>query len=349
MSLSSNVISKNVIKCQKPKMKEYLNDQRFIIFLNQSDQDTLLKLHGIGESTANNILSARDKNSFSTIDDVLQIKGMGKKRLTKIQKSFERLQAPPKIVEPVKKDTQQERAPIQTDVVHPKKDTSEINTHFDQKWRLIFEDMNQSIMVHHHRLLPTIPSKIQPENISMLLEHYKKTKIISDQDILLHIRYKVFQLYFRSIQALWFLFIAVLIAMMIGTMVLSFVTTLALLLNPVTSIASLIFLMVLVLLLFFLDFIYTNVTREYIKYCNLREDQTMLKYEAPVLLIGILLFVLTFLSKAALIIFFLTTVFIIDSCVKPHANQLPAQFMDYVYQNAKNALIAYWKDKNSRE
>lgn len=75
----------------------------------------------------------------------------------------------------------------------------------------------------------------------------------------------------------------------------------------------------------------------------------MLKYEVPVLLIGILLFVLTFLSKAVLIIFFLTTVFVIDSFVKPHANQLPGQFMDYVYQNVKNALVEYWKDQNSRE
>ena len=117
-------------------MKEYCKERRFILFLNQSDQDTLLELPGIGEITAKKILSAREKGGLSTIDDVLQIKGMGKKRLTEIQRNFEQLQALPKIVEPVKNDAQKEQSTLQTDVVHPEQSGSKTDDDFDQKWRL---------------------------------------------------------------------------------------------------------------------------------------------------------------------------------------------------------------------
>lgn len=56
------------------------------ININTADIDELMKLPGIGEKTALEILNYRNKNGlFNSIDDLLKVKGIGKSKLSKIK------------------------------------------------------------------------------------------------------------------------------------------------------------------------------------------------------------------------------------------------------------------------
>lgn len=58
----------------------------FLNFLNTADFDTLVKIPGITRPIAGNIVSARP---FDSVEDCLQVKGMGKNLLARIQSAFE--------------------------------------------------------------------------------------------------------------------------------------------------------------------------------------------------------------------------------------------------------------------
>ena len=56
------------------------------IDINQADQALLTKLPGIGSSTAEKITAYRDVNGpFESIDDLLNVKGIGPEKLEKIK------------------------------------------------------------------------------------------------------------------------------------------------------------------------------------------------------------------------------------------------------------------------
>ena len=58
----------------------------FLDFLNTADLDTLTKTAGITRVIAGNIIAARP---FDTVDDCLQVRGMGKNLLARLQSTFE--------------------------------------------------------------------------------------------------------------------------------------------------------------------------------------------------------------------------------------------------------------------
>ncbi|MEW6599703.1 MAG: helix-hairpin-helix domain-containing protein [Nitrospirota bacterium] len=59
------------------------------IDINQATEQELAKLSGIGEKKAADIVTYRNENGkFSSVDDLLKIKGIGKKTLDKIRDSL---------------------------------------------------------------------------------------------------------------------------------------------------------------------------------------------------------------------------------------------------------------------
>lgn len=58
----------------------------FLNFLNTADFDTLVKTQGITRPIAGNIIAARP---FETVDDCLNVRGMGKNLLARLQSNFE--------------------------------------------------------------------------------------------------------------------------------------------------------------------------------------------------------------------------------------------------------------------
>jgi competence protein ComEA len=57
------------------------------ININLASREDLMKISGIGEKTAENILSYREKNgSFKTLDELMNVKGIGDAKFTKFKK-----------------------------------------------------------------------------------------------------------------------------------------------------------------------------------------------------------------------------------------------------------------------
>lgn len=57
------------------------------IDINSAGMDELMKLPGVGEKTAQNIIDYRNKNgNFRSLQDILNVKGIGKVKLEKITK-----------------------------------------------------------------------------------------------------------------------------------------------------------------------------------------------------------------------------------------------------------------------
>ena len=64
---------------------EYDADLYGLININTADKDLLMKLNGIGEKRANDIIEYRSKHPFKKIEDIMNIKGIGKKTFENIK------------------------------------------------------------------------------------------------------------------------------------------------------------------------------------------------------------------------------------------------------------------------
>lgn len=58
---------------------------RGVVNLNQADEATLELLPGVGESTAQKIVAARQKRPFKRIEEITRVKGIGKKKLARMK------------------------------------------------------------------------------------------------------------------------------------------------------------------------------------------------------------------------------------------------------------------------
>jgi comEA protein len=56
-----------------------------IIDLNKATKDALMNLPGIGPSTAEKIIEYRKENAFTSIEDIMNVKGIGEKKFEKIK------------------------------------------------------------------------------------------------------------------------------------------------------------------------------------------------------------------------------------------------------------------------
>lgn len=74
-----------IIKLEQSYQKK-VNLSDSLISLNNASKDELMLLPNIGPKTANLILEYRQLNRFKKIEDILKIKGIGKKRFIKLKK-----------------------------------------------------------------------------------------------------------------------------------------------------------------------------------------------------------------------------------------------------------------------
>lgn len=84
----------------------------FLQFLNTADLEALTQLPGISPSMAENLIAARP---FSSIEDVLKVRGFGKKLLTRAQAAFDKMndESPPQLPSPSLAETQTPPAPAE--------------------------------------------------------------------------------------------------------------------------------------------------------------------------------------------------------------------------------------------
>ena len=62
--------------------------QLFAVNLNTANAEELSALKGIGESTAQKIIEYRSTHKFSSVEDVMKIKGIGQKKFDAIKKDL---------------------------------------------------------------------------------------------------------------------------------------------------------------------------------------------------------------------------------------------------------------------
>lgn len=59
-----------------------------LININSATKEELMKITGIGETKAEKIIEYREKNKFNSIEDIIKVKGIGKKTFEKIKKEI---------------------------------------------------------------------------------------------------------------------------------------------------------------------------------------------------------------------------------------------------------------------
>jgi competence protein ComEA len=62
--------------------------QLFAVNLNTANAEELSALKGVGESTAQKIIEYRSTHKFSSIEEVMKIKGIGQKKFDAIKKDL---------------------------------------------------------------------------------------------------------------------------------------------------------------------------------------------------------------------------------------------------------------------
>ena len=65
-----------------------LSMQLFAVNLNTASMEELSSLKGIGMSTATKIIAYRNEHKFSSIEDVMNVKGIGQKKFDSIKKDL---------------------------------------------------------------------------------------------------------------------------------------------------------------------------------------------------------------------------------------------------------------------
>jgi competence protein ComEA len=57
-----------------------------LISLNKAGMQDLMRLPGVGKATAEKILAAREERKFVRLEDVMRVKGIGKKKFAAMKK-----------------------------------------------------------------------------------------------------------------------------------------------------------------------------------------------------------------------------------------------------------------------
>lgn len=79
-------IYKDLRKENKEEISNYFYEEDNLkININSAPLESLILIPGIGEKTAKNIINLREKEKFKDYNDLLKVKGIGKKKLEKIK------------------------------------------------------------------------------------------------------------------------------------------------------------------------------------------------------------------------------------------------------------------------
>mgnify|MGYP000650149979 CR=1 FL=1 len=84
----SGKIYKNLRESKNEKEEanySFYYEDNLKININKAPLESLILIPGIGEKIAKKIIEEREKKKFSKIDDLLKVKGIGKKKIEKIK------------------------------------------------------------------------------------------------------------------------------------------------------------------------------------------------------------------------------------------------------------------------
>ncbi len=84
------IFTGNIYKGLKNENREessnyFYEEDNFKININSAPLESLILIPGIGEKTARVIINLREREKFKNYDDLLKVKGIGKKKLEKIK------------------------------------------------------------------------------------------------------------------------------------------------------------------------------------------------------------------------------------------------------------------------
>lgn len=76
---------KNKKEKRKHKKNKNKENNTAIVNVNTAPESELITLYGVGKATAKEIVAARTKEKFKSVDDLKKVKGMGPKTIDKIK------------------------------------------------------------------------------------------------------------------------------------------------------------------------------------------------------------------------------------------------------------------------
>ncbi|MBQ7240342.1 MAG: helix-hairpin-helix domain-containing protein [Bacilli bacterium] len=80
---TTKVTELNDVKIKEEKQEKYTNNG--LVNINTASKEELMTLNGIGESKANSIIEYRKTNKFNTIEDIMNVSGIGEKFFEQIK------------------------------------------------------------------------------------------------------------------------------------------------------------------------------------------------------------------------------------------------------------------------